>query len=245
MFRNKSGRTPVAALIVASVALIAALAGTATAQRASVGTGDIKRNAVTSPKIAGQAVKGAKIAPGSVKTAKIAQQAVGAGKIAPEAVRGNKVEDGTLGVAKLADSALIRPEPVAASDGDEASAQPVELFVKGALTIYGKCWTDGGETHATIYAATTEDGSILSSGGSSLAGGPFLDVATDEADRRIADASALADATGDGRSTYHAATPSGDSLQGQVAAYAKNGDVAGSGIYGDGNACLFSGDVQG
>jgi hypothetical protein len=68
---------PSPALIVASIALLAALGGTGIAAVAnvpdnSVGTSKIKNNAVTAPKIASNAVTSAKIASNAVTNAKIA-----------------------------------------------------------------------------------------------------------------------------------------------------------------------------
>ena len=68
---------PSPALVVASIALLAALAGTSVAAvvnvpNNSVGTSKIKNNAVTAPKIASNAVTSAKIAGNAVTNAKIA-----------------------------------------------------------------------------------------------------------------------------------------------------------------------------
>jgi hypothetical protein len=68
---------PSPALVVASIALLAALGGTGIAAVAnvpdnSVGTSKIKNNAVTAPKIASNAVTSAKIAGNAVTNAKIA-----------------------------------------------------------------------------------------------------------------------------------------------------------------------------
>ncbi|HEX2129807.1 MAG TPA: hypothetical protein VHF58_11375 [Solirubrobacterales bacterium] len=77
---------PSPALIVALIALVAALAGTATALpgKGSVDKNDIKKNAVKSKAIKNKAVKKADLKPGSVDGSRIADASVGAADLAPQ-----------------------------------------------------------------------------------------------------------------------------------------------------------------
>jgi len=79
---------PSPALVVASIALLAALGGTGIAAVAnvpnnSVGTSKIKNNAVTAPKIASNAVTNAKIANGTIQPADLSAAAKTAGPQGP------------------------------------------------------------------------------------------------------------------------------------------------------------------
>lgn len=78
-------RGPSPALIVAMIALVAALAGSAVALpgKNSVDKNDIKKNAVKSKAIKNSQVKAADLAKGSVKTGEIADGAVGSADLAP------------------------------------------------------------------------------------------------------------------------------------------------------------------
>jgi hypothetical protein len=91
---------PSPALVVASVALLAALGGTGIAAVAnvpdnSVGTAKIKNNAVTTPKIKNNAVN----------ASKIAGNAVNASKIANNAVTGSEIKNASIQPADLSAAA--------------------------------------------------------------------------------------------------------------------------------------------
>ncbi len=68
-------RRPSPAMVVALVALILSLAGTAFAA-VKIGTKSLKNGAITTKKLKNRAVTGAKLAEGSVSTAKLAEGAV-------------------------------------------------------------------------------------------------------------------------------------------------------------------------
>lgn len=95
---------PTPAMIVACVALIVAMAGSAYAAlgKNSVDSKQIAPQAVASSEIAGKAVKGADIADGSVKDIKLADNAVTGAKIADNAVSSAKIADGTVTGGDLA-----------------------------------------------------------------------------------------------------------------------------------------------
>jgi hypothetical protein len=248
-------RLPSPALVISMFALVAAMAGTAVAlpDGAKVDTNDIAKRAVTSSKIDSKAVKGGKIASQAVKGGKIRPEAVSTAKLAAKAVTGAKIADDAVGQSQLADHKLIALTKVAATAGTDAAtaraaAPPQELFKRGALTIYGKCYTDttADETTAAVYAATTAAGSVMASNGTTLAGDPFLDPTTDEVDRDIDSGTASNNSAAGRRAVYEIASPDGAAVQGVIASFAKNGDLpGGDGVYGAGDACMFSGNVDG
>jgi hypothetical protein len=113
-------RRPSAALIVAVIALVAALAGTASAlpgkhtvdrndiTKSAVKTKTIKAKAVTAAKLAAGAVGSTNIADGAVLGTKIANGAVDAAKLADNAVTTAKIADGAVTSDKLADAAVTK-----------------------------------------------------------------------------------------------------------------------------------------
>jgi hypothetical protein len=219
----------------------------------AVTTQKIDRQAVRGGKLASNSVKGGKIRAGSVSTAKLKADAVTATKLADGAVTNAAIAEDSIGADKLESLALIPQTKLAAATGasfDAArnAAQPTELFKKGPLSLYAKCFTDttADETYAFVYAATTAAGSLLASGDDTLDGDPFLDPATDEVDREAYSESTGNDSADGFRNVFELSAPDGTVLHGQIATYAKNGALAGGdGPYGGGDACLFSGTVIG
>lgn len=258
-------RRPSPAGLISAIALVAAMSGTAVALPGSgnVDSNDIKRGAVktqalhhravTTQKINRQAVRGGKIARNAVKGGKIRNGAVKSQKILDGAVVASKVANDAIDDSKIADRATIPLHKVAAAtganfDAARTAATPTELFKKGPFTLYAKCFTDttADETHAYVYAATTAAGSLLAAGEDTLTGDPFLDPGTVEVDREVFEDEANNNATDGFRTMFELTAPDGMTLRGQVAAYAKNGDLAGgNGVYGAGDACLFTGNVIG
>jgi hypothetical protein len=95
---------PSPASVIALIALVVALGGTAYAvkiKRNSVGPKQLKTNAVTTKKISDGAVTGPKLANGAVTGGKLADGAVTSAKLGDGAVTGGKLGDGAVGRAKL------------------------------------------------------------------------------------------------------------------------------------------------
>ena len=103
-----TARRPSPGLIVAMIALVIALAGTAQALPGhnKVDKNDIKKNAVRSKAIKAAAVTTAKLADGAVTTAKLADGSVTTPKLAESAVSSGKIADDAVGTAKIADAAV-------------------------------------------------------------------------------------------------------------------------------------------
>jgi len=215
----------------------------------SVTTAKIKKNAVTTKKIKKNAIVSAKIKNGAVTTAKLGDGSVTTPRIADGAVTAPKIPNGGLTTAKLSDVTVKGLVKVGAASGvtaeaARAAATPVQLLASGPLSVYAKCFTDttASTTYAEVFAATTEAGSVLVGNSDSLYGNPFLDPGTAEDARQIYTNSTGANSASGWRTIFQMSAPSGASLAGEVALYAKNGTLPeGDGVYGPGDTCLFSG----
>jgi hypothetical protein len=128
------------------------------------------------------------------------------------------------------------------------AATEVPLYSFGPLDVYGKCFSNASNTSTTaeVYVRTRENGSILNSSDDSLTGdAAFLNTGTDETERQVVEINAGPDVV-DVYSAYSddffAAAPSGAGISGSVSTWVKTGTpVAGNGIFGAGNVCLFGG----
>lgn len=227
--------------VMSSIAIFFVLGGGAAYAAKKIGSNQLKANSVTTAKIKKNAVTSKKIKNGSVTTAKLANNAV----------IGSKVADGSLSSADLSDLHVKGLTKVAATAGAteeeaRAAAPPVQLFSNGPLSVYVKCFTDSSEprTYAEVYAATTEAGSVFVGNSDSLYGDPFLEPTTKEDERQIYTQSTGENDANGWRTIFQISAPGGTSLAGEVALFAKNGTLTeGQGVYGAGDACLFSGYV--
>ena len=231
---SKSTRRPSPALIVAIVALVAALAGSAIALpgKNTVQSNDIKKNAIKSKHVKKDALKGVDINESKLGTVPSAERANSAGAV-------DTVQ-------------TFNVRAVATETADIADAAVVPLASKGALSLYGKCSHDAGTTEGEVYIQTTQNGAIFESrSGDTLEGGDastdFLNTDTDETDRGIDDGSTtVADITYDDEEPFFATAPDGTGIHGLVEVATKEGELTdGNGVYGAGNVCLFVGNVIG
>jgi hypothetical protein len=211
----------------------------------SLGGADVRNNSLTGLDInestLGQVPSAATA--GSAGTAATATRANSAGAV--DALK-------TAGAQKVGSSASNADTPTA-----RAAASEVTLFTAGVLTVYGKCYTDTDAnndtvlddptTNAEAFIKTSQNGAIFDSDNNLADGDPFLNTDTIEDDRELEEASASlnsADIDGDEDSTFGAHGPDGTVLQGHVLLAAKNGALAGgNGLYGDGNVCIFWGNM--
>jgi hypothetical protein len=233
--QSKSMRRPAPALIVAIIALVAALAGSAVALpgKNSVKSNDIAKNAVKSKHVKNNKLKGA-----DINEAKLGQ--------VPSAARADSA--GAVDTVKVSGLKKVNATEGADFDAARAAAPEVTLLTKGALTVYGKCFTrtDADITYAYTYIKTSQNGSVFTAGNDSLEGDDFLDTNTDEEDRELYNDSAGNDDASGFRNMFDAAAPDGTLLNGMVTQYAKNGDLTGGdGIYGAGDVCLLGASALG
>ncbi len=232
----------------------------------------IAKGAVGSAQIIGKSIKGNRLKDGAVKSKQLAENAVSNKKVEAQAITADKVKDGSLtgkqvaaeGISSgnISDYAVIGNATgpfvkLAATDAATAAAgrsdaPAAELFKKGQLTVTAKCFRDtaGNDVYAEVYAGTSTDGATFTSFTDALLGGnaaaDFLNDDSALADRQIATVSAGATSANMGVSSFGANGVDGTALNGQVTAAAKNGALAGgNGVYGDGNVCIFSGQIAG
>jgi hypothetical protein len=238
MRRLRKMRRPSTSMIVACLALVLAMGGTAVAV---VGLNGKQKKQVK--KISkNQANKRiAALAPGlSVLHSKTADTATRAESAA-------KVDQLKTGGFQLVASSASAGDP----DSARAAASEVPLFSIGAFDVYGKCFRDTGAsaTYAETYIRTRVNGSILDSDEDLFSGNPFLDTGTAENARQLSQRSQATGSAGidaDDNGTFGAAAPDGTAITGQVAAAVKNGTLAGGdGIYGAGDKCVFWGHLIG
>jgi hypothetical protein len=158
-------KRPSPALIVAIVALVAALTGTAWAAlgKNSVGSKQLKKNAVVSAKIKKNAVTANKIRNNAVTTNKIQDGAVTTSKLKDGAVTGAKVNLGSLGKvpsASVADTALNL-------EGQQSffirlnGGQSQTIASNGSVSLVATCEANvGGKDAVRILGQTTLSGAV-------------------------------------------------------------------------------------
>lgn len=244
---------------------------TAAIARGAVGSQQIKGKSIRGNRLKDGAVRGKQLGDGAVTTAKLAEAAVTAAKIAAGAITAEQVADDTitsqqvaeggLDSSDLSDYAVISSDAgnfvratatEAATEAAARTAAPEQaLFSKGDLAITAKCFRDtaADSTFAEIYVKTATDGAIFD-GEDELNGGPaatdFLNTGTALVDSELDSTTATAaDAVMD-EGEFTAVGPDGTHLIGQLTTAAKNGALAGgNGVYGEGNVCLFGGEIAG
>ncbi len=226
----------------------------------SVGTKQLKANSVTAAKLKKNAVTEKKVKSNAITAGKIKDGAVSTAKIQDGAVTGAKVQAATLGTVPSASTfsgyqrkGIVR---VAASPGgvsleaSQAASPEVPILSTGAFSVYAKCFDSPGgpSTNALILMRTSENGSVLSSGFAVLSGSPgFFNTNTPEGDRILQSVTA---GTNQGvffgvhTTEFTAMAPGGTVVRGDTQAGVKNGTPpAGNGVYGNGNACIFAGEM--
>jgi hypothetical protein len=148
-------RRPSPAMVVALIALICALTGTAWAAlgKNSVGTKQLKNNAVTSAKIKKEAVASAKIKNGAVAGTKIAAGAVSTANLATGAVSTANLADGSVSNGKLANDAVtgakVKDGSLTGADIDQGSLTSVK-----AANVYGVTFAETGTGSPKILNAS-------------------------------------------------------------------------------------------
>jgi hypothetical protein len=141
----RSTHRSTAALIVAVIALIAALAGSAVALpgKNTIDKNDIIKSSVRTKAIKPKAVSEEKLKDGAVSTEKIKDAAVSTMKLVDKAVTGAKIADGAVDTAQLADSAVdktkLADDAVSSAKVQDASINAKDLG-PGVVSVvaYGK-----------------------------------------------------------------------------------------------------------
>jgi len=122
--RTTNRRLPSPGLVVAIVALVAALAGTAVALpgKNSVDGNDLRKNVVKTKNLRNKSVTASKLGIGAVRTARIAN----------DAVTGDKIADGTVGAGDLGVGSVTGAEIVNGTVTSEELS--LEITVRTALS---------------------------------------------------------------------------------------------------------------
>jgi hypothetical protein len=251
---------PSPAALVATIALVLALSGAASALpgKRSVSTNDIKPGAITKKLIAKGAVGSAQIEGKSIKGNRLKDGAVKNKQIADATITSEQVAPDGLNSSNIADFKALGPVRVTATAGaDEASARAAapktELFKKSQLTITAKCFRSAATdtVFAEVYVETSANGAIfngetdLKVGGNAAA--DFLNTTTPEVDRQLEQQAATGAAAAYNEGEFTVTSADGKlQLIGQTSTAAKSGELAGgNGVYGAGNVCLIGGEIAG
>ncbi len=250
---------PSPAMIVATAALLMAMSGAAIALpgKATVQTNDLENEAVTAKKIAKGAVASKQIEGKSVKGNRLRDGTVKAKQIADGTITGKQVADDGLTDKNISDYEVIGESFVKVPATEavtlaaaQAAAPETPLFSKGVLSIYAKCFlgTGPGEIRGVVYSRTSQDGAIqqgLTNLPSSNA--LLLTTATPEDDRALDSGSTtVANAGNVSEAESVLMGPDGTDLHILTHIATKQGTFpAGNGAYGDGNVCLFGGEISG
>lgn len=255
---------PTPALIVAMIALVLALSGAAVALpgKSVVGPSDIKNGAVTQKKIKKGAVRSKQIKGKSIRGNRLRDRAVTAKQIKDATITSRQVATGGLDSSNMSDYEVLGANNFVRVDATEAAteaaartaAPETELFSKGQLTVYAKCFreTGAGVVHGVIYARTTANGALLKGSGASPDALPngdasLLNTNTPEEQAEVdkqAETNANAGSIGEGEGVLIA--PDGTDLHLLTHIAVKQGTLAGGdGAFGAGNVCLFGGAVTG
>lgn len=259
--RRLSKLRPSPALVVALAALVAATSGAALALpgKNSVQRNDIKNGAINAKKIKRGAIGSKQIKGKSIRGNRLKDKTVKAKQIADDAVTSAQVGANALNTSDLSDVKAFGSQLVTATDGTDAdaaraAAAKVELFRKGQLAVYGKCYRDttADVVFADVYIETSANGALFDgddelNGGSQGDTAAYLDTNTPEDERQLETSTdAGLDDTDASEGEFMAIAPDGTKLVGQLSTAAKNGSpAAGNGPFGAGNVCLFNGEISG
>lgn len=211
-------KRPSPALIVAMVALVAALGGTAVGLpgKKNIDGNDLKKNVV------------------GLKSMK--NNSVG-----PAELKANSVNNSENARFDASNTVKL------SAGADQASAPATVLLSRGPLQLVAKCYADGTNIEAHAFLRTSAPGAILTSSGDDRTGdgaeplAGYVNPSEDEDDSEIGVASAVA--AGDTAADFnsYAAAHGGTSISGTLSMFVKQGSpAAGDGPYGSGDRCIFT-----
>jgi hypothetical protein len=228
-----------AGLLVAMVALVVALAGTATGLpgKNRIDRNDLRKRVVGPIHMRKNSVRAFQLAPRSTRTVHIANGAVKQSNSAPNAVNNQHTA--------LFKSSALQKVSAAPSQG---GAPQITLLQRGPLAIYGKCFFFAGDIRGEVYLRSTQLGAVLASDTDNLDGdGPepaagYVNPGEDENDHEILTATSNAPV---GQSAARDQGPfiaiqGSTVIEGRAVVFIKLGTtINGDGPYGTGDRCMF------
>ena len=264
---RSTSRRPSGAMVVACLALVMSLGGTAIASGLISGSSIKKRsiagNRMKNNTLTGKQIKESKL--GKVPRATLADTATTAKSAltaasatnatnATEAAHAASASTATTatnatnaGHASSVDGVLIFPTKRVTADADLASSNKIDLGTRGPFHFYARCFLISGATQAVEYIEVPAgvNATFGTEGQDSL---DSLTSATPEANRELNYESASADSIGDNATDSDFRAASTDTaITGNIGlAMAKTGNPStGDGPFLPGNSCIFGGVVFG
>jgi hypothetical protein len=151
----------------------------------------------------------------------------------------------------------LSPSATDAYEAARAAATKIQLFSKGALTIYAKCFKENGDPsnpgiYAEIYIKTSVGGAIFSSADGNSSSNGFLAPSTPEQQRQLSGADSYAGPYGDpgtlnisdaASTNFYAAVQKTDLIGNLFVGTKVGSPVVGDGVFGAGDRCIFGGTI--
>ncbi|MBS1894065.1 MAG: hypothetical protein JST59_22425 [Actinobacteria bacterium] len=168
-------RRPSPAMVVALVALVLSLAGSAFAA-VKIGTKSLQNSAVTTKKLKNRAVTAAKLAEGSVSNAKLAEGAVSTSKVAEGAITTGKLAEGAVSAQKLApgerSEGFVTSQlgQTALGAGTSTTIASLNLPAGGSYVISASAELGNNAATANVLnCQLRENGTVIAGGAANLA----------------------------------------------------------------------------
>lgn len=194
MASEKKNRRVTPALVVAILALVAGLSGTAIAQ---ISGNQLAPRSVGGGKLKPQSIGGGKLKPKSIHGSKLKQftgglikrETIPAGKLAPNSLGTDQIDESKLGAVPMANRLS------SGFNAKLAFGEKADLVEAGPFKLTAECVQNGTDASGTegrdfvrILLETLEPGSVVTSEHASLTGSAedkFLNPDTPEADRIV------------------------------------------------------------
>ena len=193
--RPSTSNRPSPALLVAMLALVVALSGTAIALpgKGTVDKNDIKKNAIKSKQVVNESLTGGDVQNESLTGGDVQNESLGGGDVQNNSVTGDDVDESTLGPVPAVDGVTRVFRKLAFNDD-------VELVANGPISVRAHCIPGDGAGGAGVdptirlYVRTTDAQTLMNGqnnyDGTEDAGAPpdeFLTSASAETDSILAE----------------------------------------------------------
>ena len=157
-----NAKRPSPALVVAMIALVAALGGTAVALpgKGTVDKNDIKKNAVKSKQVVNESLTGGDIQNESLTGGEIQNESLAGGDVQNNGLTGDDVDESTLGAVPSVEGRVNVHRKLGFGDD-------VELVANGPISVRAHCIAGDGAGGAgpdptiRLYVRTTDSGTMM------------------------------------------------------------------------------------